>query len=123
MKTTIKTSLLALACAAFIGVSASSSEAATINAIGLAPAKSATLTLSGSEDFRIWKVHGGHHRHGRRHGFFGGHFGGFGAPLLLGLALSSRHSAPAAPVAPAWTFDGTRYVCYYVDGAGRPLCR
>ncbi len=134
MRTKITAMFLALACAAAIAIAAT------------APAKAATLshaTLAGkldlanigapaaadSERFQVWNVgrrHGRRHRYRHRHhrrNHWGGYWGGFGFAPLWGLALSQRHSAPAPPPAPAWQFDGYRWVCNYVDAAGRPLCR
>ncbi len=131
MRTKITAVLVAIACAAAIGAAAPA-EAASLGHATFAGkldlAKIGAPTAADSERFQVWNVRGGRHsrRHGHRHGrrhhrnYWGGYWGGFGFAPWLGLALSQRHSAPPPP---AWQFDGYRWVCNYVDAAGRPLCR
>ncbi len=123
MKMKFTALLLALACAAAIG-SAAPAEAAILSHATLAGtlelANIAAPAATDSERFQVWNV--GHrrsrrHRHHRR-----SHRGWFGFAPLLGLALSHSFRA-SPPPPPAWRFDGYRWVCDYVDGAGRPLCR
>ncbi len=127
MKTKITAVLLALACVAAIGAAAPA-EAAPLGYAALAgklePAKIGAPAAADSERFQVWNVRGGRHgRRGRHHRR--GHRGWFGFAPLLGLALSQsyRASPPPPPPAPAWRFDAYRWVCNYVDGGGRPLCR
>ena len=130
MRTKITALLLALACAAAISAAtATPAKAATLGHATLAGkldlAKIGAPAAAGSERFQVWNVGYRHrrrhrHRHHRRN-YWGGSWGGFGFAPLWGLALSQRHGAP--PPVPAWQFDGYRWVCNYVDAAGRPLCR
>ncbi len=96
-------------------------NAAAINAAAFA-GDAIRTAVAGESEARIVKVHGGHHGHGHwRHGGFYGW--GLALPFFA-LALSAQRPAPPpAPAAPAWRFDGYRWVCDYVDAYRRPLCR
>ncbi len=125
MRTKITAVLVAIACVAAIG-GAAPAEAAPLGYAALAgklePAKIGAPAAADSERFQVWNVgrrHGRRHRYRHRH-HRRNHCGMFGFAPLWGLALSQSHSAPPPP---AWRFDGYRWVCNYVDGGGRPLCR
>lgn len=125
MRTKFTAMLLALACVAAIGAAAPA-EAATLGHATLAGtldlANIAAPAATDSPRFQVWNVGRRHRRRGRHHRR--GHRGWFGFAPLLGLALSQSYRAsPPPPPAPAWRFDGYRWVCDYVDVTGRPLCR
>ncbi len=124
--------MLALVCAAGTGVAASAGAATLGTGDILSPRHvSRPDTIAGRS--QLWQAGRRHRefrrrRHGRRHrrrnqigfGF------GFGFPFWA-FAPTTRHYDPPpvyyAPPAPAWRFDGARWVCDYVDYYGRPVCR
>ena len=64
-------------------------------------------------------------RHRRRNNIGFGF--GFGFPFWAFAPTRQHYDPPpvyyAPPPAPAWRFDGVRWVCDYVDYYGRPACR
>ena len=131
LKSTI--AMLALVCAAATGVAASVG-AATLGTGELLSPRHVSIPEAAADRPRLWQAshfrreHRRHsRRHGRRHRRHIGFGFGFGFPFFA-FAPTRRHYDPppvyyAPPPAPAWRFDGARWVCDYVDYYGRPACR
>ncbi len=128
LKSTI--AMLDLVCAAGTGFAASAG-AATLGTGDILSPRHVSIPEAAADRPRLWRAshfrreyrrrrHSRRHRRRNRIGF------GFGFPFWA-FAPRTRHYDPPpayyAPPAPAWRFDGARWVCDYVDYYGRPLCR
>lgn len=128
LKSTI--AMLALACAAGTGVVASAG-AATLGSGDILSPRHVSRPDTTADAPRLWRArhhyrkysrrrHTRRNRHRRNLGFT------FGFPFLA-LAPRRHYNPPPVyytlPPAPAWRFDGVRWVCDYVDYYGRPQCR
>ncbi len=130
MNLKIAFAMLALVCVAGTGAAASAG-AATLGTGDILSPRHVPIPEAAADRPRLWQASHFRREHrrsrrSRRHrrrnqiGF------GFGFPFWA-FAPTTRHYDPPpvyyAPPAPAWPFDGARWVCDYVDYYGRPLCR
>lgn len=121
--------MLALVCAT--GVAAPAGAAALGTGDILSP-RHVSIPEAAADQPRLWQAshyrrehrRRRHSRRQRRRNQIGFGFG-FGFPFWA-FAQRRHYDAPPAyyaPPAPAWRFDGARWVCDYVDYYGRPVCR
>ena len=132
MNLKIAFAMLALVCAAGTGAAASAGAAA-LGTGDILSARHVSRPATTVDRSRLWQAgyrhreysrrrHTRRHRHRRRN-----HLGfAFGFPFWA--FAPTRHYEPppvyyTLPPAPAWRFDGVRWVCDYVDYYARPLCR
>ncbi len=123
--------VLALVCATG---AAAAAGAATLGTGDILSPRQVSVPEAAADRPRLWQA--SHYRRGhrsrrysrrhRRRNNIGFGFG-FGFPFWA-FAPSWQHYDPppvyyAPPPAPAWRFDGARWVCDYVDYYGRPVCR
>ncbi len=137
--------MLALVCATGVAATAG---ATTLGTGGVLSPRQVSVPEAAADQPRLWQARHfrrDHRRYDRRHSrrYDGRHgrrqyrrhrrrnnigFGfGFGFPFWA-LAPTRHYYDPppvyyAPPPAPAWRFDGARWVCDYVDYYGRPVCR
>ncbi len=124
--------MLALVCAAGTGFAASAG-AATLGTGDILSPRHLSIPQMATDRPRLWQA--SHYRrehrsrrYSRRHRRRNNIGFGFGFGFPFGaFAPTTRHYDPPpayyAPPAPAWRFDGARWVCDYVDYYGRPVCR
>ena len=139
--------MLALVCAAGTGVAAPAG-AATLGTGDILSPRHVSIPEAAADQPRLWQARQfrrEHRRQNRRHDrryerrydrrYSRRHrrrnnigFGfGFGFPFWAFAPTRQHYDPPpvyyAPPPAPAWRFDGARWVCDYVDYYGRPACR
>ncbi len=134
LKSTI--AMLALVCAASTGVAASAG-AATLGTAAIAgdtlSARHVSRSDATADRSQLWQAGRRQRdirrrRHTRRYRYRSRRHLGFAFGFPFWAFAPTQHYDPppvyyTPPPAPAWRFDGVRWVCDYVDYYGRPLCR
>jgi hypothetical protein len=131
LKSTV--AMLALVCATGTGAAASAG-AATLGTGDILSPRQVSIPQAAGDQPRLWQARQfrrGHRRSrsGRRHRRRNNIGFGFGFGFPFWALAPTRHYYDPPPVyytpppAPAWRFDGVRWVCDYVDYYGRPACR